>query len=385
MEKHIRINRLAVSIFFFANGFLHANLMARLPKLQSTLAISNSRLGTLLFTIALGALVGMPLTGGLAQRFGSKQLAVVSGLLFCLFVPLVSMTESVWVCGILFFMMGITTGAMDVSMNGQAVVLERMWGKPIMSSFHAIFSIGLAAGAGAGAIFSKYAIDLKIHLWLMALLSILLLVWASSKLIVEKIEKKKERTGSIGFSFPNKAILPLGLIAFCCMTAEGSMTDWSAIYMHKVVGRDLAFSAVAFGVYASGMTLGRLFGDYTTAELGKRRLMMYNCFFAIAGLSLALFYVSFTSTLIGFFMVGIGVSTIVPIVFSTAGNTHGVNPSAGIAMATSIGYTGFFIGPPAIGYLADSYGLRIGLGFPLLLFVVMFVLIFRFIKSSSAS
>jgi len=108
--------------------------------------------------------------------------------------------------------------------------------------------------------------------------------------------------------------------------------------------------------------------------------MMYNSFFAIAGLSLSLFYVSFASTLVGFFMVGIGVSTIVPIVFSTAGNTHGVNPSAGIAMATSIGYTGFFIGPPAIGYLADSYGLRIGLGFPLLLFMVMLFLIIRFIK-----
>jgi len=281
--------------------------------------------------------------------------------------------------------MGISTGAMDVSMNGQAVVLERMWSKPIMSSFHAIFSIGLALGAGAGAVFSKYGVDLKIHLWLMGLMSILLILWSSFKLIVEPIPQKEDKKGGIGFSFPNKTILPLGLIAFCCMTAEGSMTDWSAIYMHKVVGKDLSFSAIAFGVYACGMTLGRLFGDYATAKLGRREIMMYNSFFAIAGLSLALFYVSVATTFIGFFMVGIGVSTIVPIVFSTAGNTHGVNPSAGIAMATSIGYTGFFIGPPVIGYLADSHGLRIGLALPLLLFVVMFILIGRFISAKGST
>jgi MFS family permease len=379
MEMNLKTSRLAIALFFFTNGFLHANLMARLPFLQQQLGVDNSALGSILFCAAIGALLAMPFAGRATQRYGSQRVATLSAFLFFLFLPCIAFPLHPLFTAALFFVMGASMGSMDVCMNGQAVLLERAWDRPIMSSFHAVFSIGMTLGAGTGAWFSRLQMALIPHLWLMAALCAVLTVWAMRRLVKEKSSATDEDAtkSKKGFSLPHPSIIPLGLIAFCCMTGEGSMVDWSAIYMRKVVGQSQAFSALAFGVYATGMTLGRVFGDYATARFGPRRLMTYDAILTILGLGLALSYVSVPSTLIGFFLVGLGVSTIVPIVFSQAGNTPGVNPSAGIAMATSIGYTGFFIGPPAIGFLADAFDLRVGLAFTLGLFVLMLVLIRR--------
>jgi MFS family permease len=169
------------------------------------------------------------------------------------------------------------------------------------------------------------------------------------------------------------------------MTGEGSMADWSAIYMHKVVGESEAFGAIAFGIFGAAMTMGRLFGDFFTMRLGKYKLLIADSILAIFGLSIAILFPHPTVTLVGFFLVGLGLSTIVPIVYSTAGNTKGVAPSVGIAMATSIGNLGFFVGPPTIGYIADLLGLRVGLAFPVTLFLLMFIFIVLLLRSKANS
>jgi MFS family permease len=167
----------------------------------------------------------------------------------------------------------------------------------------------------------------------------------------------------------------IAIIGYCGMTGEGSMVDWSAIYMHTVVGMTKAFSALAVGTFATAMTIGRLFGDYFIDRMGRRFILLFSCFAAIAGLSLALLLPTAPTVLMGFFLVGIGLSNVVPMTYSTAGNIKGIEPAAGIAIASTIGYAGFFVSPPVIGYLADGFGLRIGLAFPLLLFLVMLALI----------
>ena len=201
---------------------------------------------------------------------------------------------------------------------------------------------------------------------------------ASFYLIYDQPEKEEgAESQKVGFTWPTKAILPLGIIGFCGMTGEGAMADWSAIFMNKVVGQSEAFSALAFASFATAMTVGRIFGDYFTDLLGKDRLLLIDCFLAIVGLTMVIVFVSVWSTFVGLFLVGLGIATVVPIVYSTAGNTPGVAPSVGIAMATAVSYTGFFVGPPTIGFLSDLYGLRLGLGFALFLFVVMLVFVLR--------
>ena len=388
-KGRIQKNRMAVAAFFFINGLLYANWTARLPELQRFLGLNNTLLGALLLISALGAVISMPFAGWLTTRFGSDKTTPIAGLLFLCMVPLLVVSPDWRVAGIFFFLIGMSAGTLDVSMNNQAVFVERAYQKPIMSSFHAVFSIGMALGAGVGALFAKYQWTLFYHLALLALFGLLVLGAASffmvkqadtstpsSKELSADGVKESEQSKSF-LKLPAKAILPLGLIAFCGMTGEGAMADWSAIFMSKVVGNTDFFSALAFGIFGVAMTIGRLFGDYVTEKLGKHRLMTYNSLLAFVGLLLPLLFPVTWITLLGFFLIGLGLATIVPIVYSTAGNTPGVSPGEGIAMATTIGYTGFFVGPPVIGFLADEVGLRAGLLFALMLFGVMGVLVRR--------
>ncbi len=372
-NKTLLINRIAVSTFFFINGFLYANWTARLPELQRFFGLNNAQLGSVLFCIALGSMVAMPFAGWLGSKFGSDAIVKVTALLFCVSIPLVAISQNEWLIRLCFFFLGAASGSMDVTMNGQAVLVERLWGKVIFSSFHAVFSIGMAIGAAVGGVFSNFQIPLQTHLTILAVLGTLPIIWASTKLIKDKPEVaeqviSEEKTDKF---LALKTILPFGIIAFCCMTGEGSMVDWSAIFMNKVVGQSEVLSAWAFGTFGVAMTIGRVFGDYFTLKLGKQKLMLIDALLSMVGLGIALAFVSVWSTFIGFFLVGLGLSTIVPIVFSSAGNLKNISPSAGISMATSIGYTGFFIGPPTIGYLAEAFDLRVGLGFVLFLFVLM--------------
>lgn len=385
MNKSLLTNRIAVSTFFFINGFLFANWTSRLPELQRFFGLNNAELGSMLFCIALGSMVSMPFAGWLGSKFGSDKIVKIVSLLFCITIPLVALSQNAWVIRLCFFFLGAASGSMDVTMNGQAVLVERLWGKIIFSSFHAIFSIGMALGAASGGIFSNFQITLQTHLFIIGIIGVFPILWASTKLIKDAPEVNenaiaKDKTDSL---LALKAILPFGIIAFCCMTGEGSMVDWSAIFMNTVVGQNEVISAWAFGTFGVAMTIGRIFGDYFTLKLGKQKLMLIDAYLAVIGLALALIFTSIWSTFTGFFLVGLGLSTIVPIVFSSAGNLKNISPSTGISMATSIGYTGFFVGPPTIGFLSEAFGLRIGLSFVLFLFVLMAGIIAIFLNKKA--
>ena len=369
-------NRIAIATFFFVNGLLYANWTARLPGLKEFFDISNSQLGVMLFTMAIGAVIAMPFTGWLTTRMGTKKITWVTAVSLCLVMPLLVITPSLWVASVVFFFMGLMVGSMDVSMNGQAVILERDWGKAIMSSFHAIFSIGMVIGAGVGALFTKFDVSLVAHFIIIGLIGAIACIIASMYLVNDTPEPATEEiSDEPAFRLPTRAILPLGIIAFCGMTGEGSIADWSAIFMNTVVGESEYISAFAFGAFTVAMTIGRIFGDYFTNKLGVNRLLLIDSVIAIVGLGLVLGVATMEATFVGLFLVGLGLATVVPTIYSVAGNTEGVSPSVGIAMATTIGYAGFFIGPPTIGFLADAFGLRIGLMFTLILFVIMFLLI----------
>ncbi|HXB08699.1 MAG TPA: MFS transporter [Puia sp.] len=368
--------RTAVIGYFFVNGFLFSNLTSRLPELKDHFGATNSVLGTLLFTTAIGALVAMPLTGWLSVRFGSARLVIIAGLVFCCCVPCIAFSPNLWLGRAGFFMTGFFSGAMDITMNAQAVLVERIYKKTIMSSFHAAFSIGMALGAGAGALFADARFPLQGHLVIAAIGCFILLA-----LMIPILLEHRQRGGSNPVAVAGSRRFPLAIwliaiIGFCSMTGEGSMVDWSAIYTHTVVGMTKAFSALAMGAFATAMTIGRLFGDRLIDRLGKQVILVGSCCFAIAGLGLVLVYVSAPTALLGFFLVGTGLSNVVPLTYSIAGNIPGIDPTAGIAIASTIGYSGFFVGPPVIGYLGDAFGLRIGLCFTLGLFFVALAVIF---------
>ncbi len=370
-------NRIAVCAYFLVNGFLLGNWTARIPAVKEYFAVDNSTLGLLLFCMAAGAMTAMPFTGTVISRFGSHRVTVFTGALMCLVLPTLAVMPNVYVAGIAFLGYGFAGGSMDVAMNGQAVYVERDYGRPIMSSFHAVFSAGMAAGAVVGGLFAKIGGGLLIHFVSVGIVSGVVVFLASTYLIDALTEERKAGEDQPKFIFPNKLILPLGLIAFCSMVGEGTMADWSALYMENVVGQSDSMGAMTIFSFGLAMLIGRSFGDYFTNLWGSYKMLRNSSLLAIFGLTLMLTVVNWPMVLLSSFLLGLGLATIAPIVYSASGNTPGVAPSVGIAMATTVGYAGFFVGPPTLGFLADAFGLRLALLFTLALLVLMLVLAVR--------
>ncbi|NOS91625.1 MAG: MFS transporter [Cyclobacteriaceae bacterium] len=371
-------SRIAVKLIFFINGFIHANLAARFPRVQELFDINDGKLGFVLLASSVGALLAMPFTGWLIIRNGSRRITIFSIFLYCIFVPLVPVMVSFGIPGlvVLFFIMGLTAGMLDVSMNSQAVMVEKIHEKPIMTSFHALFSIGMFAGAFCGALFVKLETTLFIHLASVVALSLLGAAWARYHLIHDKPQEKE--VDGPAFRLPNAAMVSIGVIAFCCMLGEGAMADWSTNYMENIALAPPALAPLGLSAFALAMTIGRFFGDGARLKFGDRKLMIICGVISTIGISLTLLFSNPYSVIIGLFVVGIGLSSIVPIAYSVAGNSKNLPPGVGLAMVTTVGYSGFLFGPPLIGLLANWQSLRIALMLVAFLFVIMTFLSARY-------
>jgi MFS family permease len=369
-------SRIAVKLIFFINGFVHANLAARFPRVQELFDIDNGTLGFVLLSSSVGALLAMPFTGWLIIRNGSRRITIFSIFLYCIFVPLVPIMPGLPGLVVLFFIMGLTAGMLDVSMNSQAVMVEKIHQKPIMTSFHALFSIGMVAGAFCGALFVKLETTLFVHFAVIVGMSVTAAAWARYHLIHDK-PKEKEVDGP-AFRLPNAAMVSIGVIAFCCMLGEGAMADWSTNYMENIAMASPALAPLGLSAFALAMTIGRFFGDGARLKFGDRKLMVMCGLISTMGIALTLLFNNPYSVIAGLFIIGIGLSSVVPIAYSIAGNSKNLPPGVGLAMVTTVGYSGFLFGPPIIGLLANWQSLRIALMVVAFLFVIMTFLSARY-------
>ncbi|NET31920.1 MAG: MFS transporter [Cyanothece sp. SIO1E1] len=368
-------NRLAVNIFFFVNGFLYANWVSRIPRVQEIYALDNSMLGIMLLCISIGALVAMPLAGYLIARYGSHRITAICAVLFISSIPLIPLANNLITLGTIFFFMGSFTGMKDVAMNAQAVLVEKEYKRPIMSSFHAIFSAGMMIGAGTGALYTRFQIDLFPHLFSGVLLCVIPVIWGIRNLIPDEVMEAESGEG--GLRLPSKALLGIGLIAFCCMLGEGAMADWTTNYLEKIVQASPSLAPLGLAAFSMAMMLGRFVGDRLRANWGDGKLLINSSLIALFGIGLSIGVMSPYTAIAGFFLVGLGLATIVPIAFSVAGNMPGVKPGVGISMVTTIGYSGFLFGPPIIGFVADWQDLRIAMGLIAFLFIIMTLMSFN--------
>src|SRR5882762_9125440 len=298
-------SRLAVKIIFFLNGFVHANYFSRLPRIQEQFSIDNGVVGLVLLSSSVGALLAMPFTGWLIIRNGSRRITIFGTFFYCSLIPFIPLMPHLWALIILFFLLGISSGMLDVAMNSQAVMVEKQMQKPIMTSFHALFSIGMALGAVGGAFFTKLGAGMFIHFALVSGVSLVTVFIARYFLIHDKPQIKT--TEEPAFRLPNAAMVSIGVIAFCCMLGEGAMADWSTNYMENVAKADQALAPIGLSAFALAMTIGRIFGD--------RSLMVVCGLIATLGLSVTIIFSQPLIVITGLFIVGIGLSTIVPIAY----------------------------------------------------------------------
>ena len=349
--------RAAVSLLFFLNGLLFASWVARIPLIQQTLGLNHAVLGAALLSAAAGAVVTMPVAGLLNGKYGSEKLSTIWVLPYCFALPLLALAPNVIVLVLALFFFGCGHGALDVAMNAQGVAVDRRYGKPVMSSFHAMFSVGGLVGAAFGALMAW--IELA-PFWHFSLMSGAMAIagWIACKHLLPGVDKIEKSEDSHGFVLPPKALVPLGIVAVAVLIGEGAMADWTGVFLHKVLGATEAVAAAGYAAFSIAMAVGRFSGDALVARLGSVKLVRISGLLAAVGLTIGVFTNSPWISLMGFVLVGAGCSTVVPCVFSAAGRMHGVQTGVALAAVTTMGYFGFLIGPPLIGFAAQIMGLR---------------------------
>jgi MFS family permease len=351
--------RRAVSLCFLLNGVVIASWLPHIPDLKSRLAIGDGALGLLLLAMAAGAIAALPTAGWLIDRMGSRVVTATSAAALSLAVVPPVLSPSVATSAAALALLGACNATLDVAMNAQGVMVEHGYGRPIMSSFHALFSLGGLLGAGGAAAIMAAGLSATTHVIAVALLSLAAVGVAARSLM--PAPRMRDRGGSV-FVLPPSALLGLGLLTFCALLAEGAVGDWSAVYLRDSLGTTPAAAAFGFAAFSLAMTLGRLAGDSLARRLGGRRLLRLSGALAAGGLCLALLLGQPAVALLGFGLVGLGVANLIPVLFSAAGRARGMKAGTAIAAVATTGYCGYLAGPLLIGLAADAAGLPAALG-----------------------
>ncbi len=374
--------RLAVAALFFVQGAVFANWVARIPAVQQKLELSNGELGGVLLGMAIGAVVTMPATGWLLARFDSRVVTTMAVLGYCMVLPLLALAPNVPLLEMSLVLFGAFNGATDVSINAHGIDVEQRYGRPIMSSFHGMFSVGgmiCAAGSGVLASLGVYPVP---HLLGAGILLGIVVILASNWLLSTGLETDSDKEPV--FALPTGALLGLGVVAFCGLLGEGAMADWSAIYLQKTLHTGPGLAAAGYAVFSVTMAVGRFVGDWLTQRLGSVWMIRLGGIVAGTGLGLSLVFTQPVTAIIGFACVGIGLASIVPIVLSAAGLIPGIAPGIALAAVTTAGYFGFLCGPPLIGFAADLVTLRGALGIIVILSATIAVLAKTVLRAAPA-
>ena len=369
VARGLRAARLAVAAVFFLNGFGFASWVVRIPAVQEKLALSEGPLGIALLGAAVGLLISTPLAGWLVARLGSRPVVGVTSLLVALVLLPLALAPNLPLLVLANVAGGGFAGALDVSMNAQAVAVEKRYARPIMSSFHAAFSFGGLAGAASGGLVASLGIGVFPHLAGIAALSATAAVVAYRSLLPASADAGG--AGGPAFARPTRGLLGLGVISFCVLLGEGAMADWSAVYLRGTLETGPGFAAAGYAAFSLTMATGRLVGDRLTARLGPVRLVRAGAVVAAGGLGLGLALGHPLIALAGFACAGAGFSIVFPTALSAAGRAEGVTAGPTIAAVSTAGYFGFLIGPPTIGFAAEALGLGVALFFVVILSAII--------------
>jgi MFS family permease len=346
---------------FLVHGLIVSTWVSRIPAIQTRSHLANGVLGLTLLASALGAVCTIPVAGWAITRYGSKKVTTAASVAFCLSILLPALaSNAIGLAGALF-VFGSLAAAMDVSMNAQGVEVEKATRIPTMSRFHGMFSLGGMLGAGAGGMVAARGIATLPHFAISGLVNTLIVV-AIASLLLETHAAAVGAEHRLPFRKIPPALLALSAIAFCILLAEGAIADWTAVYLRQVLRAGPGIAAAGYAVFSAAMAVFRFLGDAVTARLGAFRTLRAGSLVAAAGLLAALCVFSATWSLPGFALAGAGFSVIIPLVFGSGGRIKGISPGAGIATVTGIGYAGFIVGPPAIGFASQLVTLRYALG-----------------------
>lgn len=353
--------RLSIFYFYFIMGLIFASWASRIPDIKSSLHLNDGQLGQVLFAMPLGQLMMMVVSGYLVNKFGSRIILITAMTLYAIALTLIPQANSFIQLFLVLFLFGITSNMANIAVNTQAVSLEALYKRNIMSSFHGLWSLGGLTGGILGAVFAETKFSIFTHLVIILILGVIGIIIFSRGLLAQDIKENSDaKTSKKAFKL-DSAIIILGLIGFGSMFCEGTMFDWSSVYFSTIIKPDETFVRMGYIASMGAMTFGRFVADRFVNRYQASVVLRFCGILITSGLLLATVAPGLIISTFGFLLIGLGVSSIVPICYSAAGRLKTMSASIAITAVSSISFLGFMIGPPLIGLLSEITDLRIAL------------------------
>lgn len=345
--------RVAVAAMFFMAGLSFSSWASRIATVQQTLDLSDAALGGVLFALPVGLMCSLPFSGWIITKIGSRNLLIGALVVYAASLVTLGLAQNTLQLIICLVIFGFSSNSVNISVNTQAVAAEKLYGRPILASFHGLWSLAGFTGAAIGSFMIGQNITPLYHFLLILTIIIIVVV-----ITMRYLKNDKVTDAGPVFVMPDNSLIKLGAIAFCSMICEGAMFDWSVIYFKKVVLAPADLIGIGFTAFMLTMAGGRFIADWFAHRFGLKRTMQISGLLTATGLSIAVIFPYLSTALIGFLFVGAGVSSVVPMVYSAAGKSKTMAPGVALAAVSTIGFLGFLVGPPVIGFIAGLASLR---------------------------
>ncbi|MEO6686380.1 MAG: MFS transporter [Dyadobacter sp.] len=348
--------RMAVAAFFFVQGLSFAAWASRIPDIKNMLHLTEGGLGTVLLALPLGLMASLPISGWMVTKYGSKKMVLIGAILYAITLTFIGFATRTEQLVIVLFSFGLWGNLCNIAVNTQAVAVEQVYGKSIMASFHGLWSMAGFLSAMIGTFFISINVPPQIHFMVIAVVAFAIIFTAYKHTMPDS--EKNEGEAQPMFVKPDRDLLMLGLIGFCAMVCEGAMFDWSGVYFMEVVKVPAAMKTMGYVAFMGTMTGGRFAGDWLANKIGRKKMLQISGLLMAGGMGIAVLFPFMASATFGLLLVGFGVSSVVPLVYSAAGRSTTMSAGMALAAVSSISFIGFLIGPPLIGIVAQMADLR---------------------------
>ena len=358
-EARRKKTRFSLTVYFLIIGICFGSWASRIPDIKEHLSLSEGMLGSLLLMLPLGQMTMMPFSGRIAARFGSRYVLRLALMGYVSMLVLIGHAQSSWQLALALYGFGLCGNMGNISVNTQGVQLEKLYGRSIFSALHGVWSVGGFCGAAIGLLMMKFDIKPAYHFISIAVFIALNNLYFQQFLLPKpavQVELPKWRLRK-----PKGILLQLGIMCFCSMSVEGCMFDWTGVYFKEVIQAPGQYVSLGYALFMISMASGRFLGDCLAERFGRKRMVMSSGMMIFCGLMLMVAFPLLWISALGCVIVGFGVSTIVPLLYSSAGKLKMIPSSVAIASVAGIGYFGFLMGPPMIGFIAEATGLRVSL------------------------
>jgi MFS family permease len=350
--------RISVAMFYFSMGLCFASWASRIPDIKTKLHLNDAMLGSILFALPVGQFLMMPFSGKLVTRFGSRRVILFALPIYTICLSNIGLVREGWQLACALFLFGLAGNLCNISINTQGVAAEKLYQRPIMASFHGGWSLAGFTGALIGLIMINLKVIPYLH-FITVILIVWTIIWINHPFLISlntNVDWNEPRRKF--FNKPDNMLLQLGIIGFCSMASEGAMFDWSGVYFKDVVKAPSSLVILGYTSFMIMMASGRFLADFMIVKIGRKKLLRICGIMISTGLFTAVLFPYLITCTLAFMFVGLGVSSIVPTVYSAAGRHSKVPPGIALATVSSVSFLGFLMGPPLIGYISEMAGLR---------------------------